>query len=73
MVVTQDFGSCSRGPSPLIATINTLLVQWIVHESSKVLVKVRVLNGVHKCWVRIGGQFIRLSIWREEFKSLTQY
>jgi hypothetical protein len=28
----------------------------------KPLMGVRFPQGVHKCWVRIGGQFIRLSI-----------
>ena len=32
---TTDFGSVCGGSNPLTATINTLLVQWTVHESSK--------------------------------------
>ena len=43
------------------------------HGSSKPLVGGSSPSGGTKCWVRIGGQFTRLSIWREEFKPPTQY
>ena len=43
------------------------------HGSSKPLVGGSSPSGSTKCWVRIGGQFTRFSIWREEFKPPTQY
>ena len=43
------------------------------HGSSKPLVGGSSPSGSTKCWVRIGGQFMRFSISRDGFESHTQY
>lgn len=47
MVITPDFGSSNVGSIPAGTTMNALLVQWIVHESSKLRMIVRFYQGVH--------------------------
>ena len=47
MVITPDFGSSNVGSIPAGVTVDVLLVQWIVHESSKLRMIVRFYQGVH--------------------------
>ena len=47
MVITPDFGSSNVGSIPAGTTMNALLVQWTVHESSKLRMIVRFYQGVH--------------------------
>lgn len=46
MVITPDFGSSNVGSIPAGTTMNALLVQWTVHESSKLRMIVRFYQGV---------------------------
>ena len=47
MVITLDFGSSNVGSIPAGTTDYALLVQWIVHESSKLRMIVRFYQRVH--------------------------